>query len=211
LAREGGSDGRGAIGAARRQIEGPILQGLKLTDHPLCETANFVCALLPGILIGFPRRGLQRRYQTAVVLVHHARKGASHLRAGQALRGSSELHAWGDSNLYLRRDAEDHLSLTVEHRAAASSSGLRVLLVADGDALALRVTDTAAAPQPIEPKLSTSDRVLAILADATAPMTQREIRDLAKVRAATIGDALASLITEARISRHAGRYQLVPR
>jgi RecA-family ATPase len=46
-------------------------------------------------------RGLQRRYRVAVVLVHHARKGASHVRAGQALRGSSELHAWGDSNLYL--------------------------------------------------------------------------------------------------------------
>ena len=45
-------------------------------------------------------RGLQRRYKTAVVLVHHARKGAAHLRAGQALRGSSELHAWGDSNLF---------------------------------------------------------------------------------------------------------------
>lgn len=112
-------------------------------------------------------RGLQRRYQTAVLLVHHARKGASHLRAGQALRGRSELHACGDSNLYLRRDAEDHLSLTVEHRAAASSSGLRVLLAVDGDALALRVTDTAA-PQPTAPKLSTSDRVLAILADAAA-------------------------------------------
>jgi hypothetical protein len=26
------------------------------------------------------------------------------MRAGQALRGSSEFHAWGDSNLYLRRE-----------------------------------------------------------------------------------------------------------
>jgi len=48
---------------ARRQIEGPILQGLKLTDHPLFETANFVCALLPGILIGFPRRGTRDTLQ----------------------------------------------------------------------------------------------------------------------------------------------------
>src|ERR1022692_632471 len=60
-------------------------------------------------------RTLQRRYQTAVVLVHHARKGAAHLRAGQALRGSSELHAWGDSNLYLRRTGDsDQLALAIE-------------------------------------------------------------------------------------------------
>ena len=47
------------------------------------------------------------------------RNGAAHARAGQALRGSSEFHAWGDSNLYLRRVGEQ-LTLTVEHRAAAS-------------------------------------------------------------------------------------------
>jgi hypothetical protein len=174
--------------------------------HRIDENASAEVAPLLDFL-----RGLQRRYQTAVVLVHHARKGAGHMRAGQALRGSSELHAWGDSNLYLRRDADDHLSLTVEHRAAASSSGLRVSLAADGDALALRVSDTTTAPEPIEPGLSTSDRILTILAGAAAPMTQREIRDLAKVRAATIGDALALLVTDGRVSRHAGRYMLVPR
>jgi hypothetical protein len=41
-------------------------------------------------------------------------EGAGNARAGQALRGSSEFHAWGDSNLYLRRDGDD-LMLTVEH------------------------------------------------------------------------------------------------
>ena len=85
-------------------------------------------------------RGLQRRYQTAVVLVHHARKGAAHLRAGQALRGSSELHAWGDSNLYLRRAASDNqLALVIEHRAAPSRDGLALHLLAQGDGLALHV------------------------------------------------------------------------
>jgi len=153
-------------------------------------------------------RGLQRRHQLAVVLVHHARKGAAHMRAGQALRGSSELHAWGDSNLYLRRGPEDGLELTVEHRAAASTSGLRLELSAEGDALALRAVDTAAplarAPAPI----STIERVEAILRDAPRPMTQREIRDLAKIRASTVGDALAALVTEGRAARTDGRYAL---
>ena len=100
-------------------------------------------------------RSLQRRYQTAVVLVHHARKGAAHLRAGQALRGSSELHAWGDSNLYLRRGAHgDRLALTIEHRAAASSEGLALQLVAVGDGLALQLDSEPLDPTPPAPEAS---------------------------------------------------------
>ena len=53
-------------------------------------------------------RELQRRHALAVLLVHHARKSSGHVRAGQALRGSSEFHAWGDSNLYLRRTLTGH-------------------------------------------------------------------------------------------------------
>ena len=70
-------------------------------------------------------RELQRRHGVAVSLVHHARKGAGNIRAGQALRGSSEFHAWGDSNLYLRRDGDDRIMLSVEHRAAPSIPGIK--------------------------------------------------------------------------------------
>jgi hypothetical protein len=79
-------------------------------------------------------RELERHFHTAVLLVHHARKGAAHARAGQALRGSSDLHAWGDSNLYLRRRG-DTLCLAIEHRAAPSRDGLVVELRAQGEAL----------------------------------------------------------------------------
>jgi hypothetical protein len=155
-------------------------------------------------------RGLQRRHHVAVVLVHHARKGASHVRAGQALRGSSELHAWGDSNLYVRRGGEDELSLTIEHRAARSEDGIGLTLHAEGDILALRVVDrTAAEASP--PPVPAVERVEQILAEAKAPMSQREIRDLAKIRASTVGDALAALVTDGRVIRTDGRYQLARR
>lgn len=155
-------------------------------------------------------RGLQRRHRVAVVLVHHARKGASHIRAGQALRGSSELHAWGDSNLYVRRSGEDELSLTIEHRAARSAGGIGLVLHAEGDSLALRVKDhTVTEPSP--PRVTAIERVEQILVEATAPMSQREIRDLAKIRASTVGDALAALVTDGRIVRQEGRYQVVRR
>src|SRR5208283_1997593 len=73
-------------------------------------------------------RELQRRHATAIAVVHHARKGAGTVRAGQALRGSSEFHAWGDSNLYLRRDSDDRIALSVEHRAAAAIAGITLEL-----------------------------------------------------------------------------------
>ena len=95
-------------------------------------------------------RELQRRYQVGVVVVHHARKGAARVRAGQALRGSSEFHAWGDSNLYLRRVGEQ-LTLTVEHRAAASITGITLALAGDGDGLALCVTARRTDPDATSP------------------------------------------------------------
>jgi RecA-family ATPase len=52
-------------------------------------------------LLGF-LRGLQRKFATAIVLVHHASK-KHRSQPGQALRGSSDLHAFGDSNAYLAR------------------------------------------------------------------------------------------------------------
>ena len=91
-------------------------------------------------------RELQRRHAVAIAVVHHARKGAATVRAGQALRGSSEFHAWGDSNLYLRRDTDDRIALTVEHRAAAAIAGITLELAQRDDALALRPVQ--ADPQP---------------------------------------------------------------
>src|SRR3989442_8302411 len=110
------------------------------TAADLQRLANTVQALQPRLLILDPLirlhrvdendasqiaallsflRQLQRQFQMAVLLVHHARKDSHSSRPGQALRGSSELHGWGDSNLYMRRRG-DALTLSTEHRAAAS-------------------------------------------------------------------------------------------
>ena len=62
-------------------------------------------------------RSLQRQFDVSVLLVHHTRKNAAGgAAAGLGLRGSSDIHAFGDSNLYLRRGNE-HLVLSTEHRA----------------------------------------------------------------------------------------------
>jgi AAA domain len=75
-------------------------------------------------------RSLQRELDLSVVLVHHTRKNAAGgVAAGQGLRGSSDIHAFGDSNLYLRRTRE-HLVLSSDHRAARAAASVYLELVA---------------------------------------------------------------------------------
>lgn len=72
-----------------------------------------------GLLTYF--RELQRKPDLSVILVNHTRKTAAlGVAAGQGLRCSSDLYAFGDSNLYLHR-TWDRLVLFTEHRAAPAS------------------------------------------------------------------------------------------
>lgn len=152
-------------------------------------------------------RELQRRFHVAVVLVHHARKGGAKLRAGQALRGSSEFHAWGDSNLYLRRHGEQ-LALSVEHRAAAAITAVSLQLAIDGDAIALATIDraTAEAAPAITAPTSLADKIEAQLADAAAPLTAAALRKLCRIRNATLTTALTDLVAAGRVRKDATGY-----
>ncbi len=165
---------------------------------------NTVAEVAP--ILGF-LRDIQRRFGAAVLLVHHARKSGA-ARPGQALRGSSELHAWGDSNLYLRR-RDRQIVMTVEHRAAPGLNDIEIELADDGKgpALRLRQIDTAdAAPPPETPER----RILQALAEADAPLSQRQIRQRAATRHETVGAVLRKLVREGRIRNDAeGRYDLV--
>jgi AAA domain len=156
-------------------------------------------------------RDLERHFHTAVLLVHHARKGAAHARAGQALRGSSELHAWGDSNLYLRRRG-DTLCLAIEHRAAPSRDGLVVELRAQGEALALHVVDGGPRGEPVLPPPAPAlrERIEHALAEAATPLTRRALRRLCRLRASTLGPVLARLLADGRVTRAPDGYRLVP-
>ncbi|MGH8696076.1 MAG: AAA family ATPase [Burkholderiales bacterium] len=172
--------------------------------HRIDENASADVAPLLAYL-----RDLQRRYQLAVVVVHHARKGAARVREGQALRGSSEFHAWGDSNLYLRRHHEQ-LTLSVEHRAAPSRTGIPLSLRVDADALALEVLDRPAPPPAAPtPSVSGADRVAQALADATAPVSRAGLRRACRMRTATLCAVLAALTTAGRIRKTPAGYQLV--
>jgi AAA domain len=156
-------------------------------------------------LLAYLRR-LQRLHQTAVALVHHARKGAAHERGGQALRGSSELHAWGDSNLYLRRHGQQ-LLLGIEHRAAQGADRVLLALKANPPALALEAIDQPSPDTaPIQP--SCLRRVELLLADATTPLSQKQVREAVRMRTSDVSQALATLVADGRVFKSTAGYQL---
>ena len=174
--------------------------------HRIDENAAAEVAPLLGFL-----RGLQRRFGTAVLLVHHARKGAAHLRAGQALRGSSELHAWGDSNLYLRRKG-DSLHLSIEHRAAPPSDDLVLELQAQGPALSLHVVE-----RPDEEldsnrsKPSLCQRIEQALAASSVPLTRHQLRQASRMRTRSLSEALTTLTAQGRVLKTEAGYRLADR
>jgi hypothetical protein len=129
-------------------------------------------------------RELQRRFQVAILLVHHARKDSNGSRPGQALRGSSELHGWGDSNLYMRRKGAQ-LTLSTEHRAAPSQDHIPLQLTQAGSALALTAMDKPLVEARTEP--TPIERVRAALAQLQEPVfSVQQLRKLCAIRTETL-------------------------
>ncbi len=169
--------------------------------HRIDENASGEVAPLLAYL-----RELQRRYALAVLLVHHAKKGGGKIRAGQALRGSSEFHAWGDSNLYLRRSGNE-LTLTVEHRAARSRPPFALELAQRGEALALEVRSAVTASEAPAPA-SVDERIVNALSGRDHPVPVAELRTLCPVRKATLYARLFELTRAGRLLRSSGGYRL---
>jgi hypothetical protein len=150
-------------------------------------------------------RSLQRQLDLSVILVHHTRKnGAGGVAAGQALRGSSDLHAFGDSNLYLRR-ARDRLQLSSEHRAAPAPPPVYLELVAaDPEATHLKVI----AEPDGQPGRDLPEQVLALLAEGTV-LTRGKLRDALSVKNERLGEALETLEQAGQLRRTAAGWQRI--
>jgi hypothetical protein len=139
-------------------------------------------------LLGF-LRDLQRRFDTAVLLVHHMSK-KHRAQLGQALRGSGDLHAFGDCNAYLVRK-NDNLILSVEHRFAKQSDPIPLALVSDdGNNPHLEILDRADNELRRRPL---SETVRRALADADQPLTRAALRNALRVNNHRLGLALDDL------------------
>jgi hypothetical protein len=155
-------------------------------------------------LLSFLRQ-LQRQFQLAVLLVHHARKDSNSSRPGQALRGSSELHGWGDSNLYMRRRGSQ-LTLSTEHRAAPSQDHIPLQLTQSGSVVALEVMDHSGLEPPIAP--SPTARVRQALAQVREPIPVHQLQKLCGIRTAKVCSALAELSSSGEVVHDPRGYQL---
>jgi hypothetical protein len=167
--------------------------------HMIDENVSAQMAALLGYF-----RTLQRKTGVAVALVHHARKAnvSPGAGAGYSLRGSSDLYAWLDSFLYLRKN-RDQLTLSAEHRAAPSFGPLTLELAGSSSPDAgtyLKVVpaphgdrSTAANPLP--------SRILQLLSDSPEPLTVETLRSKLQVRNQRVVEALRQLSSQGKVER----------
>jgi RecA-family ATPase len=143
-------------------------------------------------------RDLARASHTAILLVHHARKAPSNGSPGTGLRGSSDLAAFGDSNLYLRRLADSTLELRIEHRAAAAPQPRCLKLCVEAQ-------NSIAYFQPQERNDPhhdpTASRLLAILQQSPSPLSASALRTKLGLRNQTVVTALRVLLDQGLIHR----------
>jgi hypothetical protein len=168
--------------------------------HAIDENAAGEIAALLGYL-----RLLQRKTGAAIALVHHARKNAAvNGGAGYSLRGSSDLYAWVDSFLYLRRH-HGQLILSAEHRSASGVGPLALELASaeSGPYLQLTSTDNESAqPDPLP------DQILALLGQSSEPRTAESIRSNLQVRNQRLVETLRHLVEQCKIVRLSQGYVL---
>jgi AAA domain len=170
--------------------------------HAIDENAAGEIAALLGYL-----RLLQRKTGVAIVLVHHARKNVSvNGGAGYSLRGSSDLYAWVDSFLYLRRH-HGQLMLSAEHRSASGAGPLALELanVESGPYLKLASTLNASELAPHDPL---PEQILAFLGQSSEPRTAETIRSSLQVRNQRLVEALRQLVEQHQIVRLSQGYLL---
>jgi len=153
-------------------------------------------------LLGY-LRALQRELGLAVLLVHHTRKNnPDGVAAGLGLRGSGDIHAFGDSNLYLRR-TEEHLILSSEHRSAPASSPVYLKLMAT-DA---EMTHLEVITKPEDDKGRSLDEQVLDLLSKGRVLTRASLRDSLAVKNERLGAVLESLEGAGKIGRTTGGWR----
>ena len=157
--------------------------------------SNEVAAILGRL------RDIQRSLEVAILVVHHARKVTAGLSPGQALRGSTDFHAWVDCLIFLQRDRQG-LRLITEHRSAPAM-----------DPLYIDLDPRTPHLFPLEPgennasKPSLHDRVLAEIDRAQEPLTRTELRARLRVNNKRLGDTLTRLEELGHLRRTAKGWQ----
>lgn len=147
-------------------------------------------------------RHLQRETHTAIAVVHHIRKSGSATQPGQGLRGSGDLHAWSDSNLFVLH-GEDGLELHAEHRNHPAPDPVALRLEQDPGHLVVDL---------LEKESDASDAASRVVeALANGPLGRTELRARVRIRNERLGEILAELKSARKVARDAEGRWCVPR
>ena len=185
-----------------------IRPGLLLLDplvrlHRLDENSSREISGFLGYI-----RELQREFDVAVVLTHHSSK-REHTRPGQGLRGSGDLHAFGDSNLYLTRKRDGMIMVTTEHRGAAPIEPFAIELKPQNDSASLSVAEGAiSAEDNDESKGSLAERVTDHLSSCSAPIPKAQLRAALRVNNQRLGEVLHGLKEQGNLVQHPNGWAL---
>jgi RecA-family ATPase len=175
---------------ARLLVLDPLVRLHRIDENVVSEIAPILAYL----------RALERKFATSVLLVHHSRKAAAHIRAGQALRGSSELHAWGDSNLYLRR-RHGTLCLGIEHRAAPAPDDLMLEIDPTPERTALRICQTPPVDDSDSRDADPRQRIENVLRNCQQPLSARHLREQCRLRTSTLCHILDEMVRDGSVTR----------
>ena len=155
-------------------------------------------------------RSLQRKFDTAIALVHHARKNSNGCRPGQALRGSSDFHAWGDVTLFLSKKELSIFRLAIEHRTAASPGTFELELTEQMQGVSLKLLSELGLQKTNKnDKESLKARILATLRLSQGPISQRKVREQVKARNQKVGEILQSLKQEGLVENTGSGWGIV--
>jgi hypothetical protein len=143
-------------------------------------------------------RELQRTFDLALILVHHTSK-KKRSQIGQSLRGSSDLHAFGDSNAYLTRRGEE-IILTLEHRSARSPAPLALELVASDQCndIHLEWRGEASVREKQQPQ---NVLLIELLERHEKPLSRTEIRSRLHINNQRLGELLKEFERSGEIIR----------
>jgi len=163
----------------------PLVRIARIDENSSADVSELLGAL----------RAMQRDYDLAVLLVHHARKSpAAH--PGHAFRGSTDLTAWSDTNIYMARK-DQTMTLQIEHRFAPSPAPINLSLQTDPAPHLVFIDDE-------HPHLATEntlqEQIIGMLA-LNHPMPTVAIRKRLRRRKQDVVDELNALAEQGLIQR----------
>lgn len=146
----------------------------------------------------------------ALIVIHHVRKAAGRHEIGSAFRGSSALHAVGDSYLLLVRPSPSSPAVELRFQFRYAPAAEPRLLALDAETLWFEPSRSSPAPAHAQRKVETTDVERALAASGPARFNQlrQQIMDQSECSRRTAQLVIQRACQEGLIVNDNGQYRL---